>query len=176
VVDPRGVGGRRPALAVKGRDYADPLAGVEENVAYNAFLVGKSLVGMRVADVLAAVRELTAKGKPRHVVLCGRRDAAWVACLAAAVEPSVSGVAAEELLLSFLPLFAAEGRPVNAASILPNLLRDFGDVADVLAQIAPRPVLLAAGAGGKAPAARTVRSTDGRFTKDPRLLTDWFGE
>ena len=29
---------------------------MEENIAYNAFLVGKSLLGMRVADVLAAVR------------------------------------------------------------------------------------------------------------------------
>src|SRR5262249_4810665 len=42
-VDPRGVGPLRPDLSVKGHDYADPLAGVEENVAYNAFLVGKSL-------------------------------------------------------------------------------------------------------------------------------------
>jgi len=93
-------------------DYADALAGVEENIAYNAFLVGKSLLGMRVADVLAAVRQLTAKVKPRRLVLCGRRDDALVACLVAAVEPAISGVAAEELLLSFLPLFDATGRLV----------------------------------------------------------------
>src|SRR6185295_10928054 len=56
VIDPRGVGSLRPKLSVKGRDYADPLVGVEENLAYNAFLVGKSLLGMRVTDVQAAVR------------------------------------------------------------------------------------------------------------------------
>ncbi len=55
VIDPRGVGQLRPKLEVKGHDYADPLVGVEANLAYNAFLVGRSLLGMRVADVQAAV-------------------------------------------------------------------------------------------------------------------------
>jgi hypothetical protein len=107
------------------------------------------------------------------VALCGRRDAALVACLAAAVEPSVAQVAAEEMPLSFLPLFAADARPINAASILPGLLRDFGDVTDILAQIAPRPVLIAAGAGAPARPIPSVRLTEGRFTTDTRLLTDW---
>src|SRR5262249_57939849 len=120
-------------------------SGVEENIGYNAFLAGKSLLGMRVADVLAAVTQLTAKTKSRRVVLCGRRDAALVACFAAAIEAKVDQVAAEEMWLSFLPLFAAEGRPINAASILPGLLRNFGDVTEVLAAVAPRKVLVAAG-------------------------------
>jgi len=175
VVEPRGVGKQRPDLSVKGHDYADPLAGVEENIAYNAFLVGKSLLGMRVADVLAALEKVTAKVKPRRVILCARRDAALVACFAAAVEPKVDGVAAEELLLSFLPLFAAEGRPINAASILPRLLRSFGDVKDVLGEISPRRVLLA-GVGEGAPAVRSLQTAKVCFTKDARILTDWLRE
>src|SRR5262249_18170405 len=95
VVDPRGVGALRRDLAVKGHDYPDPLVGVEANVAYNAFLVGKSLLGMRVADVQAAVRHLAEKIKPQRVILCGRRDAALVACLTAAVEPGIERVALE---------------------------------------------------------------------------------
>ena len=170
VVDPRGVGILRPQLSVKGHDYADPLVGVEENIAYNAFLMGKSLLGMRVADVLAAVKSLMEKGKPKRVVLCGRRDAALVACLAAAVEPSIQGVAAEEMALSFLPLFAAEGQPINAASILPGLLRSFGDVADVLAEIAPRRVLVAAGIGKLARRLASVRAVEGRFAANSSLL------
>jgi cephalosporin-C deacetylase-like acetyl esterase len=176
VVDPRGVGRQRPKLSVKGHDYADPLAGVEENFAYNAFLVGKSLVGMRVADVLAALAKLTAKTKPRRVVLLGRRDGALVACFAAAVESKVSAVAAEEMLLSFLPLFAAEGRPVNAASLLPGLLRDFGDVADVLAEISPRRVLVAAGVGEAGRSISSVTTAKEPFSKDARVLTDWLRE
>jgi dienelactone hydrolase len=175
VVDPRGVGPLRPDLTVKGHDYADPLCGVEENVAYNAFLVGKSLLGMRVTDVLAAVRKLTEKAMPTRVVLCGRADAALVAVLAAAVEKAVGAVAVEGLPLSFLPLFEEAGRPVNAASILPNLLRDFGDVADVLAEVAPRKVFAAAGVGKLPRPLRSVTLADHGFTTEPAALLDWLG-
>jgi hypothetical protein len=176
VIDPRGVGRQRADLTVRGHDYADPLAGVEENIAYNAFLVGRSLLGLRVTDVLAGLAKLTAKVRPRRAILCGRRDAALVACLAAAIEPKVDGVATEELLLSLLPLFAAGGRPVNAASILPGLLRDFGDVADVLAAIGPRRVLAAAGVGELGRGIDSVRGEGEKFTKDPRLLVAWLRE
>jgi hypothetical protein len=46
-------------------------------------------------------------------------------------------------MLSYWPLFEARGRPINAASLLPRMLRDFGDIADVVAALAPRPVLMA---------------------------------
>ena len=88
-------------------------------------------------------------------------------------QAKVDAVAAEEMLLSFLPLFAAEGRPVNAASLLPGLLRDFGDVSEVLAAVAPRRVLVAAGVGEIGRGADSVRAVKDRFTKDVRLLTDW---
>jgi hypothetical protein len=112
---------------------------------------------------------------PRRVILCGRRDAAVVACLTAAVEPAVQGVAAEEMVLSLMPLFSAEGYPLNAASILPGLLRDFGDVPDVVARIAPRKVLVAAGVGETAPykTSGAMALTEKRFTSDPSVLTDW---
>jgi hypothetical protein len=174
VVDPRGVGKLRPDITVKGHDYADPLVGVEENIAYNAFLVGRSLLGMRVSDVIEAVRKITAKMKPKQVVLCGRRDAALVCCMAAAVEPAVKQVATEELLLSFLTLFEVGGLAINAASILPGMLRNFGDVGDVLAEIAPRKVLVAAGVG-KGPRLPSVAIAEERFTKDARLLLEWLG-
>src|SRR5262249_59100369 len=76
VVDPRGVGPTRPGAFARAGNYADPLEGVEENLAYNAFLVGKSLLGMRVADVLAALRAIEKSPRPRSIVVCGRRDAA----------------------------------------------------------------------------------------------------
>src|SRR5207244_2628833 len=173
VIDPRGVGPLRPNLAVRGHDYADPLAGVEENIAYNAFLVGKSLLGMRVTDVAAAVRQLTEKRRPAQVVLCGRSDAALVACLAAAIDPSVTRVAVEGLPLSFGPLFDSVGRPVNAASILPGLLRDFGDVTDILAEIAPRKVLVSAGVGTLPRRPPSVEVTDRSIVAEPDRLLNW---
>jgi cephalosporin-C deacetylase-like acetyl esterase len=176
VVDPRGVGALRPGLEVKGHGYAEALCGVEENVAYNAFLVGKSLLGMRVTDVLAAVKQLSGAAKPGRVVLVGRADAGLVVCLAAAVEPAIDAVAAEGLPFSFLPLFDATGRPINAASIMPNLLRDFGDVPEVLAKIAPRRVLVAEGIGPRPPSVRSVEQTPRGFAADPAALLDWLRE
>jgi cephalosporin-C deacetylase-like acetyl esterase len=176
VVDPRGVGKLRPDLAVRGHDYADPLAGVEENIAYNAFLVGKTLVGMRVTDVLEVVRRTAAKVKPKRVVLCGRRDAGLVALFAAAAGPAVDRVAAEEVPLSLLPWFAADTGAVNAASVVPGLLRDCGDLPDVLAQVAPRRVLVAAPTSKSPRALAHVQVVEGRFSTDARLLTDWLGK
>jgi hypothetical protein len=173
VIDPRGVGQSRPRLSVIGHDYADPLSGVEENIAYNAFLVGKSLLGMRVTDVLVAVQKLRKEMKPRQVVVCGRRDAALMAALAAAVEPTIALLATEEMLLSFRSLFLDQGTSINAASILPGLLERFGDIADVLVEVAPRGILVAAGAGEIPRTISSIREVNERFTSKPGLLTDW---
>ena len=173
VLDPRGVGALRPKLSVKGHDYADPLVGVEENLAYNAFLVGKSLLGMRVTDVQTAVRKLATQTKKTRIVLCGRRDAALVACLTAAIEPGVTDVAMEQMPLTYRWYFDAAGRPINAASILPCLLRDYGDICQVLADIAPRKMLSAAGLGHPVQRLPTLQQAEGLFTENPMLLTDW---
>jgi cephalosporin-C deacetylase-like acetyl esterase len=172
VVDPRGVGTLRPDLAVKGHDYADPLVGVEENLAYNAFLVGKTLAGMRTADVLAAVAKLREK-TGRKIVLVGRRDAALVACLAAALDPKIAAVAVEGMPLSFRPLFDPDGRPINAASIVPGLLRDFGDVTELLGAISPRKVLAANGTGTPLRRIYSVALRTAGFTAEPEALLEW---
>ncbi len=173
VVDPRGTGKSRVNLTVRGRDYADPLSGVEENIAYNAFLVGKSLLGMRVADVLAVIESRLKKSPSERIILCGRRDAALVACMAAAIEPRVAAVAAQEMLLSFVPLFAAEGRAINAASILPGLLERYGDIVEVLAQIAPRKMLLSAGVEELPRSLPSATIIKDRFSTDPHQLVAW---
>jgi dienelactone hydrolase len=174
VVDPRGVGSRKARLSVVGKRYDDPLRGVEENLAYNAFLVGTSLIGMRVSDTLAALRALAVRSKPSHIVLCGRRDSALTACLAGLVEPGVERVVAEEILLSFRGLFAAEGRAVNAASILPGFLRHFRDLSDLFAAIAPRKVLVSAGVGeARANLDPSVHAVKQRVSEHVGVLTDW---
>ncbi len=169
------MGQSRPKVFAQTPHYADPLSGAEENIAYNAFLVGKSLLGMRVADVLKALETLMPRKKPSRVIVCGRRDTVLVACLAAAVDPQIDQVACEDMLFSFRQLFAAEGFPVNAASILPGLLQRFGDVADVLAQVAPRKVLVASGIGQAPRLPTNVQINRERFSKQPRLLVDWMG-
>jgi hypothetical protein len=75
--------------------------------------------------------------------------------------------------LSYWPLFEATGRPVNAASLLPRVLRDFGDIAAVLAACAPRPVLAAAATGDSDRAVSNLTRTDRKFTADAGMLLDW---
>jgi dienelactone hydrolase len=174
VVDPRGVGQLRPAgLEVRGHSYTDPLCGVEENIAYNAFLLGKNLLGMRVADVLKAVAKIRSDTKATKIVLCGRKDAALVACFAAAIEPTIGAVAVEDVPLSYLPFFEPDGNAINAASILPRMLRDFGDIAAVLAAVAPRKVLASAATGEPDRKLANVTRSDTRFSSDPAILLDW---
>lgn len=174
IVEPRGVGPRRVGLEVKGHDYTDPISGVEANLAYNAFLVGRNLLGLRVSDVLAAIKSLRSSSGAKRLVLCGSGDAALVAVLAAALDQSVDRVAVEGLLMSFKPLFSAEGHPLNAASIVPGLLRDFGDIPDVLDQIRPRQILVAEPrlpeGANLPPFIHRARSA---FRSDPRVLTEW---
>jgi cephalosporin-C deacetylase-like acetyl esterase len=175
VVDPRGVGKLKPALEVKGHSYTDPLCGVEANLAYNAFLVGRSLIGLRVADVLAAVKNIQAH-KTQRVVLCGRQDAALIVSLAAVLEPKVARVAVEGMMLNWLPLFGANGRPINAAQIVPGLLRDYGDVADVLRDLSPRRVLVANPSVPLSRFGKHVKVLDKPFSKERRALLDWLRE
>ena len=167
VIDPRGVGSLRPTLSVRGHDYADPLTGVEENLAYNAFLVGKSLLGMRVTDVQTAVQKLKKQTERSRIVLCGRRDAALVACLTAAIEPSVTHVVMEQMPLTYRWYFDPAGRPINAANIIPSILRDYGDIDEVLAAIAGRKMLSAACFGQTAQRLPTLQQVEGLISENP---------
>jgi hypothetical protein len=175
VVDPRLAGERRHEAKMSSwHEYTNPLCGIEENLAYNAFLIGRTLLGMRVADVLAAVKQTVAQIKPGRVVLCGRRDAALTALFAAAVEPQISGVAVEKMRGSFESLFQPGGQPINAASIVPGLLRDFGDIGEVVNKIGAGRVLECAPLGPLAAADPPVRHEPRRYSAEPQLLTEWF--
>jgi dienelactone hydrolase len=171
VLDPRGVGKLRLNQSIRGQDYANPLVGVEANIAYNAFLVGQSLVRMRVADLQFAPLRY-GLDKSIRMVLCGRGDAALVCVLAAAVCPQFHAVATEGLLLDFRDLFTADARPINAASILPNLLR-CGNMADILAEIAPRKVLAAAPVGKLPKGMDGVTIAREGLAKDARAFIEW---
>ena len=54
--------------------------------------------------------------------------------------------------------------------------QQFGDLEQVLVQIAPRRVLIAAGVGGALREEPSVSAVAGRFSQDPRILTHWIGD
>jgi hypothetical protein len=47
-----GVGPFTVGLTVRGHEYTSPIVGVAANIAYNAFLAGRTLLGLRVGDVI----------------------------------------------------------------------------------------------------------------------------
>ena len=134
---------------------------------------GPSLLGLRVSDVLLAVQKAAKRAKRQRLVLCGRRDAALVASSRRRSSRRCSQWRRRNCVSASCRSSTRTARPINAASILPGLLRDFGDVADLLGELARRKVLIAAGVGKLERKRTTVQIAEGRFSEDPRVLTEW---
>ncbi len=79
----------------------------------------------------------------------------------------------EQMPLTYRWYFDPAGRPINAAGVLPSMLRDYGDIDQVLAAIAPRRMLSAGGLGNTAERLPTLQQAEALFTENPVLLTDW---
>ncbi|MBS1829703.1 MAG: acetylxylan esterase [Acidobacteria bacterium] len=106
--------------------------------ASRAFLVGRTLLGLQVADVLKAIDGIA---DPARIRLYGRGNAAVVALHAAALSPKVSSVALEAMPLSYLAITQAKLHRGLVEIIVPGILKDY-DLPDLAAAIAPRPVYL----------------------------------
>ena len=87
-------------------DDAAVLYGREYMLTGHAVLYGESLLGDRLADVLAAVRLLRSEGA-REVHLVGRKQGAILALLAGVLDPEIATVASRECPESFLALATA---------------------------------------------------------------------
>lgn len=103
VFDPRGVG------AVRNRDVPIPpwvegyndIYGTEFKLAYDALLLGSSLFGMRVYDVLRAIEFLREETESERATLRGAGVGAYHALYAAAVDRSVETIHLRNLGPSF---------------------------------------------------------------------------
>ena len=90
-----------------------------------------------------------------------------------AIEPAVTHVALEGMPLTMRWYFDPVGHTLAGATVVPGILRDFGDVKDVLAEIAPRKVMMAASVGTLADPLPGVESVAGAFSTAPALLIRW---
>lgn len=103
VFDPRGVGAVRnrnipPPLWVEG--YND-VYGTEFKLAYDALLLGSSLFGMRVYDILRAIEFLQSETESERVTLFGESVGAYHALYAAVADRTVETIRLRELGPSF---------------------------------------------------------------------------
>jgi len=109
-----------------------------------ALLIGKTMVGMRVQDLLA-VYDYTA-GRPdiasADISVLGRGPLGVIALYAAALEPGIARIIADRSLVSYMDLVRARScSETHVDLIVPGALLDY-DLPDLAAKIGPGRVLL----------------------------------
>lgn len=109
--------------------------------ANRALLVGRTMVGLELSDVLNAFQDLTRRGDidPAHIRIYGRGNAAVLALHAAFLTPQIQAVAAEAMPLSWLAVTQAKFHRGLIGIVIPGVLKDY-DLPDLAKAIAPRPV------------------------------------
>ncbi|HLK19058.1 MAG TPA: alpha/beta hydrolase family protein, partial [Bryobacteraceae bacterium] len=137
-IDARGLGETRPVLDE--RDHFFRYFADYEN-AETAILLGKSLVGMRAADIARGVDVLTARADVdgANISGFGRRSAATAMLHAAALDPRIKKLVLEGMLLSYDAIVTHRIHRQMFEQIVPSALK-FYDLPDLANSFAPRPI------------------------------------
>jgi dienelactone hydrolase len=144
--DLRGIGDLRPEAGRGSAGYEIPHAS-EEDYAWASLILGPSLLGQRVADVLALVQALKSQGK---IAIAANGRLTIPTLFAAALSNDVESVYLSGGLVSFRAIVDSERYKQPLANFLPNVLAHT-DLPQLAASIAPRPVHLSrpTGAAGE---------------------------
>ena len=108
-----------------------------------AIIVGKTLVGMRTDDVIRVLNWLSARPDVDRtsITLYGKGGLGMVALHAAALDTRITGVMAENSLVSYRTALDAPLHRNLSEITIPGVLQHY-DVSDLLEAIAPREVTL----------------------------------
>ena len=143
--DIRGIGATRPRPGwYASTDMFSQLFDMDTSAAYAAWSMGRSLLGMRVFDVVRCIdyvmqRKEMDRHPQLHVIGDGR---AGLWCLYAAVfDERISHLICSESLLSYRTLALSDRYRYGADVFVPEILQHF-DLPDIAAAIAPRPLAL----------------------------------
>jgi len=122
-----------------------PYLGTFNLLSLRAFLVGKTLVGMRVDDAIRAVDWLASRDDvdPKSISVYGSGPMGIVVLHAAALDSRMSRVAVEDTLASFRMVLDEPLHKLIPESVIPGVLPKY-DLGDVIKAIAPRPVSVVA--------------------------------
>ena len=135
------VGEGRVVLApdLRGWGESQTSGGAAYQTAQRAFLIGKTMTGMRVEDLLACFDYLASRTDVDRgdIGVIGKGAGGVVALYAAALEPRITRAAVEGALLSYLDLARTRFYRDALDVVVPGVLKDF-DLPDVAACIAPR--------------------------------------
>jgi len=143
--DVRGIGDMAPQFSPGAAGYAREHQ-EEENYAWAGLILGRSLLGQRVTDIVALTGAL-AQAYPQATIVAAARDKMTIAALcAAALEPRIAKLYLARHLVSWRSLTANEEYTCPFANFVPNVLRAT-DLPEIARSIAPRPVIVAGAVG-----------------------------
>jgi len=140
-IDPRGMSETKSKLNRRGDYYR--LYGIETDLTYSSFMIGRPLFGMRVFDVIRCAEYLAEREDvDSDRLLCrGVGSGGLLALYAAALDKKIVGVLAENFLSTYHRLFDGNIYKHHVNIFLPSALKYY-DLPDVVACIAPRPAAL----------------------------------
>ncbi len=104
-----------------------------------AFLIGKTFVGMRTEDTLAAVRWLAAQREVTQIDAYGYGASGVVLLHVAALEPRIRRVTVEHSLVSYRSVVSAAVHRDVTESVVPGVLLHY-DLDDLMIAAGPRPI------------------------------------
>lgn len=137
----------------------------DEDYAWLSFILGGSLVGQRVTDLLAVVQQLRTRPdlESRRLLVAARGTATVIAQFAAALEPAIESLYLAGGLASYRRIVDSETYSYPLGNFVPNLLR-YRDLPDLAGAVSPRRIILAGavGASGSRLPAAEVRAEYGQ--------------
>jgi cephalosporin-C deacetylase-like acetyl esterase len=140
-VDVRGLGETSRLDERNGDDFPRYFDDYES--AMTAFLIGRSLVGMRAADILRAVDLLSARSEVdgARIAGVGKGSGAIPLLYAAALDERLHKLAFEQMLVSYRAVVEQRINRGVLEGIIPGVLKQF-DLGDLIASLIPRKVLV----------------------------------
>jgi hypothetical protein len=119
-----------------------PYLGPFNLLSLRAFLVGKTIIGLRIDDAIRAVDWLAAHRdvRPNEIAIYGSGPMGMVALHAAALDGRISKVVAVNTLASYRMIVDQPAHRNVSEVVIPGVLLHY-DSSDLVAALAPRPVV-----------------------------------
>ena len=131
-IDPRGSG---PGYELSGSSGYN----LDYQIAARTWLLGRNLLAMQAADIVAAYRYLKRQSPTTPVYLIGKAKFAPAAIIAASLEPGFQKVLLESSITSFTSVLEAPTQQGLENTISPGALAHF-DLPEIMKLVSPRPV------------------------------------
>jgi dienelactone hydrolase len=173
--DVRGIGDLRAEFSSGAPDYMGEHEN-EENYAWASLMLGRSLLGQRVTDLVAVIQALSAGKWGGSPLLAARGQLTIPALCAASLAPEIAGLYLEDHLISWRSLAETEIYHHPFANFVPNVLKST-DLPEIAAAMAPRKITIAhildgAGQPVAAPEARRYAGSNIEVREEAAWDTD----